>query len=106
MVKSAPLYTAFTVRKAQGEGKDVWIAIGAAWPHRDEKGIDVVLDALPVDGKVVFAFTNRATASRDMKRTATARGTRILREKSAAPRQQVSGAKSTLEEITLYQAAR
>lgn len=54
MVKSAPLYTAFTVRKAQGEGKDVWIAIGAAWPHRDEKGIDIVLDALPVDGKIVL----------------------------------------------------
>lgn len=55
MSKSAPLYNAFTVRKAQEEGKkDIWINIGAAWPHRDEKGLDVVLDALPVDGHVVL----------------------------------------------------
>jgi hypothetical protein len=38
--------------------KDIWIAIGAAWPHRDEQGIDVVLDALPIDGHVVLRLAD------------------------------------------------
>jgi hypothetical protein len=54
-MRPPPTYRAFTVRKAKEEGKkDIWIAIGAAWPHRDEQGIDVVLDALPIDGHVVL----------------------------------------------------
>ena len=54
-MRPPPTYRAFTVRKAKEDGtKDIWIAIGAAWPHRDEQGIDVVLDALPIDGHVVL----------------------------------------------------
>jgi hypothetical protein len=52
---SQPAYRAFTVKKAKnGQGKDLWVSIGAAWPHKDRKGIDVVLDALPLDSHVVL----------------------------------------------------
>jgi hypothetical protein len=59
-MRPPPTYRAFTVRKAKKEGKkDTWIAIGAAWPHRDEKGIDVVLDALPIDGHIALRLADQ-----------------------------------------------
>ena len=55
MSNTLPPVRAFTVRKSNDENKkDIWIAIGAAWPHRDEKGFDVILDALPLDGHIVL----------------------------------------------------
>ena len=61
MPSTLPPYRAYTVRKSNDENKkDVWITIGAAWPHRDEKGIDVILDALPLEAMLCCALTNRA----------------------------------------------
>jgi hypothetical protein len=49
-----PTYTAYTVHK-RGEGQDdFWIAIGAAFMHQDGDGYNVVLQALPLDGKIVL----------------------------------------------------
>ena len=45
----------FTVREGRNESdKDFWTRIGAAWPHKDGKGFNVVLDAFPVNGKLVI----------------------------------------------------
>lgn len=52
-----PTHTAFTVRDYKtkdGEDKGRWLEIGAAWVHKDGKGFDVALDALPVDGRLVL----------------------------------------------------
>jgi hypothetical protein len=52
-----PTHTAFTVRDYKdGEGKQKgrWLEIGAAWVHKDGKGFDVALEALPVDGRLVL----------------------------------------------------
>ena len=50
---SKPSYIAFSV-VTQGEGKDpYWCRIGAVWPHGDREGFDLVLNALPIDGRVV-----------------------------------------------------
>ena len=46
-------YRAFTVVKREGE-EDFWLPIGAAFEHADKKGLNVVLQALPVDGRVVL----------------------------------------------------
>ncbi len=46
-------YRAFTVVKREGE-EDYWLPIGAAFPHADGKGFNVVLQALPIDGRVVL----------------------------------------------------
>lgn len=47
---------AFTVREYEvnGEKKSDWTKIGVAWPHQDQKGFRLVLNALPVDGIVVL----------------------------------------------------
>ena len=44
-----PTHSAYSVRAFEKDGKPdaSWPKIGAAWPHRDGKGFDVVLDALP-----------------------------------------------------------
>lgn len=38
----------------QGDGDNArWIKIGAAWLHADNKGANLILDALPLTNKVV-----------------------------------------------------
>jgi len=53
--KKAPNATAYTVRNFERGGKQdaSWLKIGVAWMHQDGEGFDVVLEALPVDGRVV-----------------------------------------------------
>ncbi|MGH6678499.1 MAG: hypothetical protein ACREDL_06110 [Bradyrhizobium sp.] len=48
-----PTYRAFTVIKRDGQ-EDFWLAIGAAFMHQDGDGLNVVLQALPIDGKIVL----------------------------------------------------
>ena len=52
--KAAPAYRIFSVTKA--EGKDaVWQEIGAAWKHKDGKGLNLQFKALPLpDGEIVL----------------------------------------------------
>jgi hypothetical protein len=52
--KQRPTHNAFTVRKykVNGEHRSQYTKIGAAWQHGDGKGYDVVLECLPVDGRV------------------------------------------------------
>jgi hypothetical protein len=53
MAHDQPAYTAYTVAKREGHD-DFWIPIGGAWKHQDGDGFNVVLQALPIDGKVVL----------------------------------------------------
>jgi hypothetical protein len=49
----APTHRAYTVIK-RGEGQDdFWLNIGAAFAHQDGKGFNIVLQALPIDAKIV-----------------------------------------------------
>ncbi len=48
-------FDAFTVREyeaSNGESRREWTRIGVAFPHKDGKGYSLLLQALPVDGKV------------------------------------------------------
>lgn len=47
-----PGLIAYTVR--QSAEKSYWDRIGAAFPHKDGAGFDLVLDALPVNGRVTL----------------------------------------------------
>lgn len=52
-----PTHTAYSVRnfgKATGDADAEWLKIGVAFMHTDGHGYDVVLDALPVNGRVVL----------------------------------------------------
>jgi hypothetical protein len=48
-----PAFRAFTVVKREGQD-DFWLPIGAAFPHQDGEGYNLVLQALPIDGRVVL----------------------------------------------------
>ena len=48
-----PTQLAYTIRK-DGEGKGHFNRIGAVFPHKDGKGSDVVLDAVPVNGRLTL----------------------------------------------------
>ena len=48
-----PSYRAYTIVKREGQD-DFWLAIGAAFMHQDGDGFNVVLQALPIDGKIVL----------------------------------------------------
>jgi hypothetical protein len=48
---AGPAYHAYTVVKREG-ADDRWCNIGAAFPHSDENGFNLVLQALPLDGKI------------------------------------------------------
>ena len=50
---SSPAYRAFSVLKREGQD-DFWQPLGAAFPHQDGKGYNIVLQALPLDGKIVL----------------------------------------------------
>jgi hypothetical protein len=47
-----PTHTAYVVR--EGKEKGHWLEVGGAWPHKDGKGFDVALSALPTNGRLVI----------------------------------------------------
>ncbi|MCB1509281.1 MAG: hypothetical protein KDJ36_00125 [Hyphomicrobiaceae bacterium] len=49
---NSDIMIAYTIRDA-GETKH-WDRVGAAFPHKDGQGFDVVLDALPVSGRITL----------------------------------------------------
>ena len=50
---SNPVYQAYTVIKREGQD-DWWCNIGAAFSHADGNGLNLILQALPLDGKIVL----------------------------------------------------
>jgi hypothetical protein len=45
-----PTHVAYQVR--EGKDKGFWTRIGAAWQHKDGKGFNIQLDAVPLDGRI------------------------------------------------------
>ena len=54
-----PSYRAYTVIKRDGHD-DFWLSIGAAFFHHDGEGLNIVLQALPIDGKIVLRSAKEA----------------------------------------------
>lgn len=52
--KQRPDFQAFTTRKRSDGQKDIWIDIGAGFLHQDRIGINIVLQATPLDGRIVL----------------------------------------------------
>jgi hypothetical protein len=48
-----PVLIAYTVKDHPGE-KSIWRRIGVAFPHDNGAGLTVLLDALPIDGRIVL----------------------------------------------------
>ncbi len=60
-----PFYRVFVVESRNGEeGEDFWTQVGVAFAHKDQKGMNIVLKALPLDGRLVLRrFTEQTTKS-------------------------------------------
>ena len=50
---SAAAYRAYTVIKREGKD-DYWLNIGVAFGHDDKDGFNILLQAMPLDGKLVL----------------------------------------------------
>ena len=49
-----PSFNVYTVED-RGENDDpFWLKIGAAFPHKDGKGFNIVLSAFPIDNRLVL----------------------------------------------------
>jgi hypothetical protein len=48
-----PAYRAYTVVKREGKD-DFWLNLGIVFPHEDGDGFNLLLQALPLDGKIVL----------------------------------------------------
>jgi hypothetical protein len=50
--KKRPSHIAFMV---EGDGENAkWSEVGAMWPHAKGKGFNLILKAMPINGKVVI----------------------------------------------------
>jgi hypothetical protein len=52
--KHEPAFTAYTVSKRGDYKDDWWTPIGAAFEHSDQKGYNIVLQTIPLDGKIIL----------------------------------------------------
>lgn len=54
-----PNLYAFAVEDAPRGQKSYWTRIGRLFPHKDGKGYDLVLNALPINGRIVVRQEER-----------------------------------------------
>ena len=47
-----PTHRVYSVIRREGQD-DFWLNLGLAFPHKDGKGFNLMLQALPIDGKLV-----------------------------------------------------
>ena len=52
--KRKPPFIAYHVRDGKGDSKGHWVEAGVAFPHKDGKGFDVLLDVVPLAGRVTL----------------------------------------------------
>ena len=62
-----PSHKVFVVedRDEGDEGDPFWTRVGSAWAHKDGKGFNVVLSALPVNGRLVLRTFTEEDAKGD-----------------------------------------
>ena len=57
MTTNTPAFFAYAVKEGEKGKKAIWTRIGAAWKHQEGDGINLVLQALPLnflEGKIVL----------------------------------------------------
>lgn len=59
--KKRPAYRVYTVEDIDEENS-WWTIVGVAFAHEDKKGMNILLRALPIDGRLVLRRYNEATA--------------------------------------------
>lgn len=49
-----PVLIAYSVKRSKTSKRPIWTRIGQAYPHEVGAGLTVVLDAMPLDGRIVL----------------------------------------------------
>jgi hypothetical protein len=49
---NTPTHRAYSVIKRDGQD-DYWLNLGLVFPHKDGSGFNIILQAFPLDGKIV-----------------------------------------------------
>lgn len=57
-----PSHVAYWVKDRGENQKSSWQRVGAAWPHADGKGMNVVLDLMPLDGRITLRTASEEKA--------------------------------------------
>lgn len=58
-MKKKPLYRVYVVEDIDAENS-FWTLVGSAFAHEDQRGFNVLLKALPIDGRLVLRrFTEK-----------------------------------------------
>ena len=58
MASNGPAFNVYTVDDRDDDDDPFWLKIGAAFPHKDKKGFNIVLSALPTDARLVLREAN------------------------------------------------
>ena len=60
-MKKKPMYRAYVVEDIDDENS-FWTLVGSAFAHEDHKGFNILLKALPMDGRLVLRrYTEKAS---------------------------------------------
>ena len=73
-----PTHRAYSVIKREGQD-DFWLNLGLVFPHKDGSGFNIMLQAFPLDGKIVcreVAADNDAADPPQQARSRASPGTR------------------------------
>ena len=65
-----PVLIAYTAKRTKTGKRAVWTRIGQAYPHEAGAGLTVVLDAMPLDGRIVLIELDAADDKRLLDRAA------------------------------------
>ena len=62
-MSTKPYHLAYVVE--DNEEESFWTLIGVSFPHKDRKGLNILLRALPVDGRIVLRKYNERPPEKD-----------------------------------------
>jgi hypothetical protein len=62
-----PTHRAYSVIRREGQD-DFWLNVGLVFPHKDDGGFNIMLQAFPLDGKIVCRQVTDDDAAADTDR--------------------------------------
>ena len=54
-----PSHYVYTVREGKENDRGFWTKVGAVFSHNDGKGFNIILDAVPLDGKLTVRTVDK-----------------------------------------------
>lgn len=49
-----PVLIAYAAKRNPNTGKTIWAQIGRAYPQKSGNGLNVILDAMPMNGRIIL----------------------------------------------------